>query len=79
MRYFHDKKITAYYCFSATLLFSTNNSILNSCVKWSLFSDPVTYYVIVTCNFYCVANSVVSVKIIQVNPELESDGFMESI
>ena len=44
-RYFHDKKYTAYYCFSATRPFSTNNSILNSCVKWAVFSEPVTYYV----------------------------------
>ena len=27
MRYFHDKKYTAYYCFSATLPFGTINSI----------------------------------------------------
>ena len=41
-RYFHDKKYTAYYCFSATLPFSANNSILNSYAKWALFSEPVT-------------------------------------
>ena len=31
--------------FKATLTFSTNNSILKSCAKWALFSEPVTYYV----------------------------------
>ena len=30
-------------CFSATLPYSTNNSILNSCAKRPLFLDPVTY------------------------------------
>ena len=40
---FHNNKYTAYYCFSATLPFSTNNSISNSCAKWPLFLDPVTY------------------------------------
>ena len=38
MRYFHDKKYTAYYCFRATLPFSTNNSILKYCPKWALIS-----------------------------------------
>ena len=44
MCYFHDKKYTAYYCFSATLPFSANKSILNSYAKWALFSEPVTFY-----------------------------------
>ena len=30
------------YCFRATLPFSTNNSILKSCAKWAVFSEPVT-------------------------------------
>ena len=54
-RYFHDKKYTAYYCFSATLSFSVNNLILNSYAKWALFSEPVTYdyvHFIVQCMYY---------------------------
>ena len=31
-------------CFSATVPFSTNNSILISCSKWSLMSDLVTLF-----------------------------------
>ena len=40
--YFHDKKYTAYDCFRAILSCNTNNSILKSCAKWAVFSEPVT-------------------------------------
>ena len=60
---FHDKKYTAYYCFKANLLFNTNNSILKSCAKWAVFSEPVLYIYISACARISISIVLISVRL----------------